>query len=174
MAETASGTGLSVGQVDEMLGAAREKLFRHREGRPRPHRDEKVVAAWNGMAIGGFAVAGRALMNEDPPIERCFPVEGFHPRKYVEAAAKAAEFVRNTLWDSDTKRLRRSFMHKTPVIGAFADDYAHMISGLLDLYAATGAVEHVIWALELQEVLDAEFWDEFLGSFELYLVDICE
>jgi uncharacterized protein YyaL (SSP411 family) len=56
-------------------------------------------------------------------------------------------------------------MHKTPVIGAFSDDYAHMISGLLDLYAATGAVEHVIWALELQEVLDAEFWDEEGGGY---------
>lgn len=165
LTRTASGTGLSIGQVEEILAEAREKLFRIREKRPRPHRDEKIVAAWNGMAIGALAVAGRVLMNEDPPIERCFPVEGVHPRIYIEAAELAADFVRNTLWDGVAKRLRRSFMQKTPVIGAFSDDYAHLISGLLDLYASTGAVKHLMWASELQEVLDAEFMRSVV-SFE--------
>ena len=48
----------------------------------------QVVSAWNGMAIGAFAVASRALTAETSPAERQFPVEGCQPKDYLDIAIK--------------------------------------------------------------------------------------
>lgn len=156
---TASAAGLDLAAAEAALAAAREALFGVRAARPRPHRDEKVVAAWNGMAIGALAVAGRALRAESPPSSRLFPVEGRPPAAYLAAAAAAAAFVRARLYDAPSRRLRRAFTRGPSAVFAFSDDYAWMVSGLLDLYASTGDVAHLRWARDLQSTLDGAFWD---------------
>ena len=161
LAETAKSAGKSEGEVEEMLAGAREKLFRVRARRPRPHRDEKCVTAWNGMAIGALAAAGRILESEDPPLteSRLFPVEGRSPGEYVQAATAAAAFAKKNLYDEATGQLRRAFTKGPSAVAAFSDDYAHLIAGLLELYSATGCVSHLQWALDLQKTMDDLFWD---------------
>ena len=100
---------------------SRRKLFDRRAQRPRPHLDDKVLTAWNGLAISAFAKCGAAL-NE--------------PR-YLRAAAKAAGFLRTQL--SSEKGLLRSWRGEASAIPGFAEDYAFLIQGLLDLYEAGAA-----------------------------------
>lgn len=165
LAETAKAADTSLGQAEEILSSAREELFNVRAQRPRPHRDEKIVVAWNGMAIGALAVAGRALASEDPPLERLFPVEGLAPKAYLQAAATAVGFIREHLYDEGTGKLQRAFTKGPSAVAAFSDDYAHLISGLLELYFATGDVGHLQWALKLQDKMDELFWDETHGGY---------
>lgn len=165
LAQTAAVAGKSEAETAELLAACREKLFRAREQRPRPMRDDKIVTAWNGMAISAYAQASRALAHEQPPAERCFPVEGRTPSAYLEAALKAASFVRTQLYDTQTGLLYRSYMRERSSVKAFADDYAYTITGLLDLYAATGDTEHLQWATELQGKMDELFWDAAAGGY---------
>jgi uncharacterized protein YyaL (SSP411 family) len=151
----------------EQLARARVALFAARARRPRPQRDEKIVACWNGAAIGALAVASRALAAEDPPLERLFPVEGRAPREYLAAAEAAAAFVREKLYDEEANALRRSFLFSPSPVAAFAEDYAWLISGLLDLHAAGSArgAAHLRWALALQRRLDLDFWDAAGGGY---------
>ena len=56
---------LSMEEVDTRLAAARRKLFKVREGRAKPGRDEKVLTGWNGLMLAAFAEAARVLKRED-------------------------------------------------------------------------------------------------------------
>jgi uncharacterized protein YyaL (SSP411 family) len=163
--ETATAANISIGEAEEILSSCREKLFKHRKTRPRPFRDDKILTAWNGMAIGAFATAGRVLASEDPPLERLFPVEGRNPSEYIQAAKVTAECIRKNLYDSTTGQLYRAYMNAPSTVSGFSDDYAWVISGLLELYFATGEVEYVQWAIELQTKMDELFWDEDNGGY---------
>jgi hypothetical protein len=80
-----------------------------------------------------------------------------------------AEFVHDKLWDPETRCLRRSFCRGPSAVAGFADDYAFLIAGLLDLFGATGNVRWLRWALDLQEVLDEQFWDSEAGRIPLFV-----
>jgi len=120
-----------------------------RSKRTRPHLDDKIITAWNGLMISAYARAGAVLR------------EG----KYLDAARKAASFVRTALYDEKAKTLYRSYREGRGAIAGFADDYASMIQGLLDLYEATLDADWLHWALELQETQDRLFWDENSGGY---------
>ncbi|HEX4407039.1 MAG TPA: thioredoxin domain-containing protein [Polyangia bacterium] len=113
---------LNVAHPDEAehaaLASARQKLYDVRARRVPPLRDEKVLAAWNGLMISGFAVAGRILGE---------------PR-YVAAATRAATFVLDRMRTGG--RLARSFKDGRAGPAGFLDDYAFVTAGLLDLYEA--------------------------------------
>ena len=135
------------GPRGDLLRTARLKLFEARALRPRPHRDNKVVTAWNGLALSALA---RASMVLNKP-------------RYLAAARKLAEFLRKQLWDG--RRLFRSWQGRASSVAGFAEDYAFITAGLLDLYEATGDVELLEWGVELQQILDSEFWDEEAGGY---------
>ena len=101
------------------LADARRQLLQRRSARPRPHKDDKIITAWNGLMISALAYGGAVLE------------EG----KYVEAAVKAADFVLASLRTNG--RLGRYFRAGRAVGDAFLDDYAFMITGLMDLYEAS-------------------------------------
>ncbi len=147
VATTARILNLPVEEVSASLAAARKKLFDRRAQRPRPHLDDKVLTAWNGLAISAFAECGAAL-NE--------------PR-YLGAAARAAQFLRKQL--SSENGLLRSWRGEASAIPAFAEDYAFLIQGLLDLYEADWDADWLKWALELQERQDQLFRDEASGGY---------
>ncbi len=132
--------------VAETLARCRAKLFALREKRPRPHLDDKIVSAWNGMMISAFACAGMALGESG----------------YIDAARRAARFVRESMWREG--RLLRSYRQGEGPEG-FAEDYAAMAGGALDLYEATGEIAWLQWAVELQEKLDALFLDGESGGY---------
>ena len=134
-------------EIDASLADSRAKLFAVRAKRPRPHLDDKVITAWNGMMIGAFARAAQVL--DDP--------------QYLAAAQGSAKFIRTHLWKDGA--LLRSYRQGAGKVAGFADDYAALIAGLLDLYEADFDVAWLEWALELQKKQDALFGDPVNGGY---------
>ncbi|CAL5218409.1 g85 [Coccomyxa viridis] len=163
---TASALGLSVDEAEQTLAKARELLHARRLERPRPHVDDKIVAAWNGLAMGALAKASRVLANEpDQPPRQLFPVTGRPAHEYLDDAKQIARFVRANLWDEQRQRLLRSFLNGPSDVEGFADDYAFVISGLLDLYSASGETQWLAFAQQLQQKQDELFWDDTAGGY---------
>jgi uncharacterized protein YyaL (SSP411 family) len=131
----------------EPMPGALHRLFEAREGRPHPARDDKVIAAWNGLAIGALARAGFALEEE----------------RYVHAARRAAQFVWDHLRAEDG--LRRHWRGGPSEARAVAADYAFVIHGYLDLYQATFDDVWLERALALQRQMDERLWDEDSGGY---------
>jgi uncharacterized protein len=148
-AETALQFGKTEWEVREILGRARQTLFELRSKRPRPHLDDKIITGWNGLMISGFARAAQVL---DEP-------------KYAAAAENAASFLRSHLYDAERKTLVRNYRKAPSAVGGFADDYAFLIQGLLDLYEASFNVEWLKFALELQATMDRLFFDRENGGY---------
>jgi uncharacterized protein YyaL (SSP411 family) len=141
-------TGHTPAAVADALSRARAQLFAVREHRPRPHLDDKVLTAWNGLMIAGFARAARVLVGRATA-----------PR-YLAAGRRAAEFIRRTLWVESEQRLLRRYRDGEAAIDGFAEDYAYLISGLLELFQADGDPAWLEWAVALQAAQDRLFWDE--------------
>jgi uncharacterized protein YyaL (SSP411 family) len=134
-------------KVRQILARGREALLALRSKRPRPQLDDKIIAAWNGLMISAYARAG-AVFQED---------------RYLEAAKRAADFVLSQLYDG--KILYRSYRGGRSEVQGFADDYAFVIQGLLDLYEAFFDVKWLKVAAELQEVQDRLFLDHENGGY---------
>ncbi|CAI8615056.1 unnamed protein product [Vicia faba] len=163
--EIASKYGMSVETYQEILGECRRKLFEVRLKRPKPHLDDKVIVSWNGLAISSFARASKILKGEAEGIKFNFPVVGTQPKEYLRIADKAASFIRNHLYNEETRRLQHSFRNSPSKAPGFLDDYAFLISGLLDLYEFGGGINWLLWAIELQETQDSLFLDKDGGGY---------
>ncbi|MBE3576581.1 MAG: thioredoxin domain-containing protein [Limnochordales bacterium] len=138
--------GWTDAQLAAWLASVRKRLLAARAIRPRPHRDEKIITAWNGLMISAFARAGRALGKEE----------------YINAAIHAAEFILSRLRLPDG-RLWRSFRERPGPATGFLEDYAAFVNGLLDLYEATFAPRYLELAIEyLGRILD-HFFDREQG-----------
>jgi len=120
-----------------------------RAKRPRPHLDDKIISAWNGLMISAFARAAQVL---DEP-------------RYLENATRAAKFLRANLYDDKSKLLFRNYRESRSHVEGFADDYAFVIQGLLDLYEVSFDVEWLKFAIELQGMQDDLFYDEKNGGY---------
>ena len=149
IAETAKQFKKSEDEIRQSLARSREKLWSIRTKRPRPHLDDKIISAWNGLMISAYA-RGAQILNE--------------PR-YLESAVRAAKFVRAQLWDEKTKTLYRSYREGRGAVEGFADDYAFVIQGIVDLYEASFDVEWLKFAMQLQEAQDRLFFDEKNGGY---------
>jgi len=147
--EMAEHYGQTVEDVSRSLAQSRRILFEKRLKRPRPYRDDKIITAWNGLAISAFALAAQVL---DDPI-------------YLQCAENAAAFLKAHLWKDG--RLGRSYRNGPSDIAGFAADYAFLIQGLLDLYEAGGVVKWLQWAFELQQTQDNLFYDAEHGGYWL-------
>ena len=108
----------------------------------------KSLTAWNGLMIAAFARAARVL-----PGSVAAP-------KYLAAGRRAAEFIRTTLWNESEQRLLRRYRDGEAAINVYAEDYAYLIHGLLELFQADGDPAWLEWATTLQTVQDRLFWDE--------------
>jgi uncharacterized protein YyaL (SSP411 family) len=149
VAETARKFGLTEDKAEELLAESRKLLFGARAKRPRPHLDDKVVTAWNGLMISAFARAYQIL--DDPG--------------YLQAANKAADFIQQKLYRADTNALLRSYRQGASDVNGFASDYAFLVQGLLDLYEASFDVRRLEWAIKLQEHQDEIFLDAKQGGY---------
>ena len=134
-----------VERVIEALDRGKQKLFEARSARPRPQLDDKVLTAWNGLMIAACARAARV-------------VEG--ASEHLEAAQRAASFVRSTLWNPETRTLLRRYRKGSAAVDGFAEDYAGLIYGLIELFQADGDPAWLEWAVELQRRQDELFWDD--------------
>lgn len=163
--EMASKFGISMYEYLKILGSCREKLFEVRSKRPRPHLDDKVIVAGNGLAISSFARASRILNHEPQGTNFFFPVVGNDPKEYMEVAEKAATFIRNHLYNPETRKLQHCFRNGPSKAPGFLDDYAFLISGLLDMYEFGSSVSWLTWAIELQQMQDELFLDKVGGGY---------
>jgi len=135
--------------IEQLLAESRRKLFSIRDKRPRPHLDDKIIAAWNGLMISAFARTAQVL----------------NDASYLETATRAVNFIRTNLYDESRKILFRSYRGGRGEVEGFADDYAFVIQGLLDLYEASFDPGWLKFALELQGQMDALFWDNESGGY---------
>ena len=149
LAATAKHSGKDEAEVRRLLKDAREKLFDLRAKRPRPHLDDKIITAWNGLMISAFARASQVLGDS----------------QYLEAATRGAAFLRAELYDESQKVLFRNYRGERSAVEGFADDYAFLIQGLLDLYEASFDVAWLRWAVELQATQDRLFLDQEHGGY---------
>src|SRR5436305_249755 len=149
IAETAKHFKKSENEARQSLARSREKLLSIRNKRPRPHLDDKIIAAWNGLMISAYARAAQIL---DEP-------------RYLESATRAAKFLRSNLYDEKSKLLFRNYRESRSNVEGFADDYAFVIQGALDLYEASFEIEWLKFAIELQETQDRLFFDEKAGGY---------
>jgi uncharacterized protein YyaL (SSP411 family) len=148
----------SADDITETLRRSRLVMFRERLGRPRPHLDDKVLTAWNGLMIAAFARVARVL--------RSFGAEGREAaRPYLEAARRAASFVRDCMWSDSSRTLLRRFRDGAAEIPGYAEDYAYLIFGLLELFQADSDPRWLAWSIDLQRRQDELFWDAENGGW---------
>ena len=167
--EVAGECGLSADDVETSLQRSRALLRRVRAERPRPLRDDKILTTWNGLMIAAFARASRVLPS--------YVGRGFSPGDagcgvgrgsclaFLSSARRAASFIRSRMWDPSSGRLLRRFRAGEAAIDAYAEDYAFLIFGLIELFQADGDPEWLSWAIDLQRRQDELFWDENGGGW---------
>jgi uncharacterized protein YyaL (SSP411 family) len=130
------------------IESIRQKLFKYREKRIHPHKDDKVLTDWNGLMISAFAKASQAFNNY----------------KYSDAAVKAYSFIEKHLTQKDGKLIHR-FRDGESGLPAHLDDYAFMVNALIDLYETTFDLKYLVRAVELNKTLILDYWDEYNGGF---------
>jgi hypothetical protein len=133
--------------MEAELAGCRELLFRRRCRRVAPVTDRKVVADWNGLMISAMVTGGQVLGRDD----------------LVDAAARAAEFIRSSLMDGSG--LRHVYAAGKAKIPAFLDDYAFVGRACLDLFEARVRADDLAAAKSCAERLLDEFLDEAGGGF---------
>lgn len=131
-----------------LLENGRQKLFELREKRVKPHRDEKVLASWNGLMLAAFADAAGVLGNEH----------------YLAAAERNAQFLHDQMINSEG-RLYRSWKMGEAKLNGYLDDYANVADGLLVLYRTTGKIEYFDRARAFADQMIEHFWDQDAGGF---------
>ncbi|QGU32970.1 thioredoxin domain-containing protein [Thermochromatium tepidum] len=146
-AQAAQALGLDPDLAEARLTQARAKLFEARERRVRPGRDEKILTAWNALMIKGMARAARVLDRPDD----------------LESAEQALAFIRTRLWRNG--RLLATYKDGVAHLNAYLDDYANLIDALLELLQVRWSNTDLEFAIELAEVLLAEFHDAERGGF---------
>jgi len=112
-----------------------------------------VLTGWNGLMLAAFARAARVLPT------------GSSRALYLEAAERNARFLEKAMWDPARQIVRRRYRDGDAAIDGYADDYAYLIFGLLELFQAGGDPHWLEWALTLQKREDELFWDPEHGGW---------
>jgi len=132
----------------DLLDVARAALLDARSRRIRPARDDKAIAAWNGLALRALAEAGLTLDHH----------------RYLEAADALGGFVRGTLL-RDGDRLWRTARNREAHTPAFLEDYACLADGFLTLHGALGRADDLELTRRLIQRAVSDFWDDASGAF---------
>jgi hypothetical protein len=132
----------SVEELKALFQSQKDILWKTRERRPHPFKDDKILSSWNGLMIHALASAGKAF---DKP-------------EYVQAAVKAAKFIRANMWEEG--RLLRRWREGEALLNAGIDEYAYMIHGLLTLFETRQGTEWLSWAIEMTQILATHFKSE--------------
>lgn len=138
----------------QTLESARRALFAAREQRVHPHKDDKILTAWNGLMITALAKGAQVLGKLE----------------LLEAAEKSVQFILKNLRRSDGRLLARFRKGDSAYLG-YLDDYAFLIEGLLELYSTCGKAHYLETALHLQDQQDKLFWDNEDGGYFLTGLD---
>jgi uncharacterized protein YyaL (SSP411 family) len=145
--QVAAELGIDAEVAEKVLAVAQRRLYTVRSTRTPPHRDEKVLVAWNGLAISALSRAGFA-MNEP---------------SWIDAATRTAELLLDHVGEGD--RLYRVIQDGEASGPAFLEDYAFLVAGLLDLYEARPDPRWLRFAISLQRRLEASYADVQGGGY---------
>ncbi len=138
---------LSEGELQEKLNQARSRLYKEREKRIQPGRDEKILTDWNGLALRAFAEAATYLGRND----------------YQQVAVSTAEFILKSM--ANGNQLFHGFKDGRARFNAYLDDYANLTDGLVSLYQLTFDEHWLTRAESLVNHMIEKFWDEANGGF---------
>jgi uncharacterized protein YyaL (SSP411 family) len=147
--ETAQRFRVSAAEVSQALGRARAGLLDVRSRRIRPHLDDKILTAWNGLMISAFAKAAQALSEH----------------RYADAARRAAGFILGSMYGRETGVLLRRFRDGEAAISGFLDDYAFFAEALIDVFEIDGEASYLEDALRLGRTIRDLFEDSENGGF---------
>jgi uncharacterized protein len=138
---------------EKLLAAAKRKMFAALAKRVRPHRDDKILTSWNGLMLGAFA---RAAVVLDEPV-------------YRDAAEKNLKFIREKLWTSGSVKSGMALFHRwrdgESDTVQLLEDYAFLLSGVIELYETTLEPDYLDFAIELAVTLLDKFFDAENGGF---------
>ena len=134
--------------LEEDWEKIRNRFFNARKKRVHPLKDDKILTDWNGLMIAALAFGARVL---DKP-------------QYAEAARNAVQFILSKM-KGDNGQIFHRFRDGELAVHAQAADYAFMIYGLISLYQATFDLTFAENAVNLQESMLNEFWDDENGGF---------
>ena len=129
----------------------RRKVHEVRETRVHPHKDDKILTAWNGMMIAALAYGSRTLGD----------------KAYLEAAEGAVDFIRSRLFREDGRLLAR-YREAEAAYPGYLEDYAFLVWGLIELYEASYKPEYLKLALDMNKDMLKYFRDEENGGLYLY------
>ncbi|MDD1750779.1 MAG: hypothetical protein LUO89_13010, partial [Methanothrix sp.] len=147
--EVAARHGISAGDAAVRIERARQRMFDASRPRPRPHLDDKILTAWNGLMIAAFARGARVIGS----------------LAHLQSAQRSALFLRSRMWDGASRTLHHRYRDGEVAIEAYAEDYAYLVWGLLELFQADADPAWLEWAVELQRRQDDLFWDAQGGGW---------
>jgi len=145
--EVAARFGMDTPALLEKVESLRTKVLETRDLRVKPGLDDKMLASWNGLALGAFAEAARVL----------------HNPSYRDVAEHNALLLRGKFWHAG--RLHHTYKAGIARVAGVLEDYAYVGLGLVELFKLTGDLSHLDWARELFETALTEFRDEEQGGF---------
>lgn len=134
-------------QLEQVKGG----LFNYRNKRVHPHKDDKILTSWNGIMIAALAYAGRV----------------FNKNEYIAAAERSVEFIMSNLIREDGRLMAR-YRDGESAYAAYAEDYAFLIWGLIELYESSLEVKYLKRALDFNNEMMDNFWDTEKGGLFLY------
>ena len=134
-------------EIEALVNRVKPKLFLEREKRVKPFRDEKIITAWNGLALSGIAEAAKITGDS----------------VYREAAERTVEFISRKMVRDGF--LLHTYKDRTAKLLGYLDDYAFLAVGLLDLYETFFERGHLDQAIRFADMMTREFWDERDGAF---------
>lgn len=138
---------LSESKIFEILDRCRKILFNERAKRINPGRDDKILTSWNALMIRGMVIAGRT----------------FNKSEYIASAKDALDFIKSILWKDN--HLLATYKDNKAHLNAYLDDYAFLLSALLDYLQSNWNNDYLIWAKEIADTLLNKFEDTENGGF---------
>ena len=147
--QSSAALGLDRGLIKRSIESSRAQLLQTRELRKRPHLDDKIIAGWNGQAIGALARGGMVLQKPG----------------FLEAAVHTASFARQHLYDAGSQTLYRRYRDGEAGLPGQLHDYTGMVAGLLQLYQVSHDPQWLKWSIELTHKQMEQFWNDEGGYF---------
>lgn len=138
-------------KISSELEKLKMQLFNYRNKRIHPYKDDKILTSWNGLMIAALAYGARA----------------FEKSEYLDAAVRSVEFILGNLVSKDGGLMAR-YRDGESAYEAYAEDYAFLIWGLIEIYESSLEMKYLEKAIEFNSKMLDNFWDGEGGGFFLY------
>ncbi|MEO8447037.1 MAG: thioredoxin domain-containing protein, partial [bacterium] len=139
-------------EIARIIDDSRVKLLDERNKRPHPFLDDKILTSWNGLMITALAKIYSVTENEE----------------YLTSAKSAVSFIKKNLYRKESKTLLHRFRDGESKIDGTLEDYAFLISGLIEMYESCFEMEYLTFAIELNRICLEKFYDnENAGFFDV-------